>query len=129
MPEIKGILETSLYVNDLKVSETFYQKVLGLKTIAAEKGRTVAMQISFTQILLLFKKKASVDYAVPHDGDGQLHLAFIIDDDKFESWEKYLLDKEIKIEHRKLTESGGRSLYFRDPDGHLIELATAAVWK
>ena len=25
-------------------------------------------------------------------------------------------------------EAGGRSLYFRDPDGHLLELATPGVW-
>ena len=26
-------------------------------------------------------------------------------------------------------ELGGRSLYFRDPDGHLLELATPGVWE
>jgi len=34
----------------------------------------------------------------------------------------------IPIEDRKTWDRGGQSIYFRDPDGHLLELATPGVW-
>jgi catechol 2,3-dioxygenase-like lactoylglutathione lyase family enzyme len=34
----------------------------------------------------------------------------------------------VTIEARNNWERGGRSIYFRDPDGHLLELATPGLW-
>ena len=34
----------------------------------------------------------------------------------------------IAIEEKKKWERGGQSLYYRDPDRHLIELATPGTW-
>ena len=34
----------------------------------------------------------------------------------------------VAIEGRNDWERGGRSIYFRDPDGHLLELATPGLW-
>jgi catechol 2,3-dioxygenase-like lactoylglutathione lyase family enzyme len=80
-------------------------------------------------VLLLFKKKLSAELPLsPHDGDGQLHLAFAIDKSELSAWEEWLAQNGIAIEERKEWERGGVSLYFRDPDGHLLELATPGVW-
>ena len=34
----------------------------------------------------------------------------------------------IAIEGRTTWKRGGESIYFRDPDGHLLELATPGLW-
>ena len=79
-------------------------------------------------MLLLFKKGASREIASPHDGDGELHLAFAIDAEELAGWEAWLAENRIAIEEKKRWELGGQSLYFRDPDRHLIEVASPGVW-
>ena len=44
-------------------------------------------------------------------------------------WETRLGEKGIAIEGRTQWARGGQSLYFRDPDGHLLELATPGIWQ
>jgi catechol 2,3-dioxygenase-like lactoylglutathione lyase family enzyme len=79
-------------------------------------------------VLLLFKKSASRDITSPHDGDGELHLAFAISSAELSNWESWLEQKGIPVEEKHPWELGGWSLYFRDPDRHLLELATPGVW-
>jgi catechol 2,3-dioxygenase-like lactoylglutathione lyase family enzyme len=64
----------------------------------------------------------------PHGGEGRLHLAFAIAADSLDDWKDRLAGHGITIESVVLPERGGTSLYFRDPDGHLIELATPGLW-
>jgi catechol 2,3-dioxygenase-like lactoylglutathione lyase family enzyme len=81
------------------------------------------------QLLLLFKKGASAQLPkTPHDGDGRLHLAFAIPAAELEAWEARLREQRIDLIDRVTWERGGISLYFRDPDGHLVEFATPGVW-
>jgi len=127
-PESGGILESSLYVSDVAVSAHFYEKIFGFRMISDFGGRGCAMSAGERQVLLLFKKGASRDITSPHDGDGELHIAFAIDRDKLASWESWLAENGLAIEERKEWEAGGVSLYFRDPDRHLLEVATPGVW-
>ncbi len=124
MPELTGLLESSLYVDDLDRSARFYQAVFGFAPIATDPGRLIALGVRDRQVLLLFKKRGSLD----HDGDGRLHLAFAVPESALDEWEARLAQHGIVIEQRKTWDRGGRSLYFRDPDGHLLELATPGVW-
>jgi catechol 2,3-dioxygenase-like lactoylglutathione lyase family enzyme len=80
------------------------------------------------QVLLLFKKGASRAIQSPHDGDGELHLAFAIAAAQLSDWESWLQRNSIEVEERREWDAGGRSVYFRDPDRHLIELATPGTW-
>jgi catechol 2,3-dioxygenase-like lactoylglutathione lyase family enzyme len=64
----------------------------------------------------------------PHDGDGELHLAFAIPAPELANWEAWLTENEIAVAEKRTWEFGGQSLYFRDPDRHLIEVATPGVW-
>ena len=43
-------------------------------------------------------------------------------------WESWLQTRGIAVEEKRQWELGGWSVYFRDPDRHLIELATPGVW-
>lgn len=127
-PAVKGVLETSLYVEDLDRSERFYQMIFGFETIDRDPGRLNALSVGGRQVLLLFKKGASADAEVPTDGSGELHLTFAIPAQELEAWEKWLAQNGIPIEQKRGWDRGGQSLYFRDPDRHLLELATPGVW-
>lgn len=127
-PTTGGILESSLYVSDLARSVRFYQETFGFSVITDFGPRGCAMQAGPHQVLLLFKKGASREITSPHDGDGELHLAFAISAAELTPWESWLAQKGIPVEEKRSWELGGWSLYFRDPDRHLLELATPGTW-
>ena len=64
----------------------------------------------------------------PHEGDGELHLAFAIPPAELPRCESWLQQRGIAVEEKRPWESGGWSLYSRDPDRHLLELATPGTW-
>jgi catechol 2,3-dioxygenase-like lactoylglutathione lyase family enzyme len=80
------------------------------------------------QVLLLFKKGGSRSLESPHDGDGELHIAFPTAANDLPNWESWLAENEIAIEEKRTWDGGGRSIYFRDPDRHLLELVTPGTW-
>jgi catechol 2,3-dioxygenase-like lactoylglutathione lyase family enzyme len=137
MLRIDRVLETALYVDDMDRAVEFYQRVFGFAVLArsAEPDRLTALDIGGTQVLLLCKKGASLQAVVtsggkipPCDGSGNSHLAFPVAVSQLEDWEKRLLENGIAIESKVHWERGGQSLYFRDPDGNSLELATPGLW-
>ena len=137
MLRIDRVLETALYVEDMGRAVEFYQRVFGFAVLArsTEHDRLTALDIGGAQVLLLCKKRASVQAVVtpggeipPCDGSGNSHLAFPIALSQLDAWEKHLLDNGIAIESKVQWERGGQSLYFRDPGGNLLELATPGLW-
>jgi catechol 2,3-dioxygenase-like lactoylglutathione lyase family enzyme len=134
IPRLNGILETALYVDDLTRAARFYEDVLGLASMTGD-GRFRAYDVAGRSVLLLFQRGATLETVTipggtipPHDGHGPLHMAFAISADELSSWEKRLSEHGIEIEGRTRWSRGGDSIYFRDPDGHLIELATPGLW-
>jgi catechol 2,3-dioxygenase-like lactoylglutathione lyase family enzyme len=127
-PTTNGILESSLYVADVARSTHFYEKIFGFRVITDFGERGCAIEAGTRQVLLLFKKGGSRHIESPHDGDGELHIAFAIAPSELESWQAWLAENGIAVEESCTWELGGHSLYFRDPDRHLLELATSGVW-
>jgi catechol 2,3-dioxygenase-like lactoylglutathione lyase family enzyme len=127
-PQSEGLLESSLYVDDVVRSALFYEKIFGFRVISDFGERGCAMQAGKRQVLLLFKKGGSRSIESPHDGDGELHVAFAIAASELMSWEAWLAENGISVEEKRTWDLGGQSVYFRDPDRHLIEIATPGVW-
>jgi catechol-2,3-dioxygenase len=127
-PKSEGLLESSLYVDDVAGSARFYQKIFGFPMISDFGERGCAMAAGNRQILLLFKKGGSRHIQSAHDGDGELHVAFAIPTAELANWEAWLAENEIAVEEKRTWELGGESLYFRDLDRHLVEIATPGVW-
>ena len=134
MPTIKTLIETSLYVDDLGRAKEFYVRVMELKLLRADH-RMCAFSVGDANVLLLFQRGTSIETVVmpngtipPHDGHGPLHIAFAIGSDELAEWEARLAAHDIAIEGRTRWSRGGESVYFRDPDGHLLELATPGLW-
>jgi catechol 2,3-dioxygenase-like lactoylglutathione lyase family enzyme len=133
-PKIAGVLETALYVEDLDRAAAFYEDVLGLKLINKDQ-RFAGYMAGPRSVLLLFKRGSTLETVhlpggtiPPHDGQGTLHVAFAIDADALAPWEAHLGTHDIAIEGRTDWPRGGKSIYFRDPDNHLLELATPGLW-
>ena len=127
-PKTDGILESSLYVSDVSRSVRFYEELFGFRVISEFGERGCAMQAGISQVLLLFKKGSSRAIQSPHDGDGELHVAFATASTELANWEAWLQTRGIVIEEKRAWKLGGCSLYFRDPDRHLLELATPGTW-
>ena len=131
---VTGILETALHVGDLEAAIAFYQRLFGFEVMARD-NRFCAFNVAGRDVLLLFKRGASIrpmpvpgGVIPPHDGQGRLHTAFSIPAADLPGWEKRLADQGIAIESTVTWPERGRSLYFRDLDGHLLELATPGIW-
>ncbi|MBX9776059.1 MAG: VOC family protein [Xanthobacteraceae bacterium] len=134
MPQLDAVLETALYVDDLDRAVRFYRDVLELKPLYQD-SRLTAFSVGDRNVLLLFPRGGSLDTVhmpggtiPPHDGSGPLHIAFAIAKDELPKWEQRLGASNIAIEGRTTWKRGGESIYFRDPDGHLLELATPGLW-
>ncbi|HKB05700.1 MAG TPA: VOC family protein [Gemmataceae bacterium] len=128
VPALNGLFETSLYVADPDRSARFYESLCGFSEVD-RSDRLIALAVADRQLLLLFKKGASIKSPYPaHDGQGELHLAFAIPATDLAAWETRLREHGVAVVERRQWPRGGISLYFRDPDGHLIELATPGVW-
>ena len=137
MREIDRVLEIALYVEDMGRAVEFYRRVFRFAVLAksTEPDRLTALDVGKTQVLLLSKKGASVEAVAtpggkipPCDGGGNSHLAFPIDTSELKDWEKRLGENGVVTESTVRWDRGGQSLYFRDPDGNLLELATPGVW-
>lgn len=134
MPKLDGILETALYTDDMDRARAFYEGVLELRPIFQDQ-RLTAYGVASRSVLLLFKRGSATQTvtmpggSIPgHDGAGPLHVAFAIGKDELAKWERHLAERGIAIEGATNWSRGGRSVYFRDPDGHLLELATPGLW-
>jgi catechol 2,3-dioxygenase-like lactoylglutathione lyase family enzyme len=134
MPELLGVLETSLYVDAFERACPFYEQVLGLNSIYRD-ARLCAYDVGGRCVLLLFLRGGSLEPShlpggtvPPHDGRGPIHIAFSVGPDALANWEARLAEAGVAIESRVKWPRGGESIYFRDPDGHVLELATPGLW-
>lgn len=129
-PRVNGILETSLYVQSAARSAEFYQRVFGFEIIELdgehldENTRLCVMRAGDRDVLLLFTRGGTSDT----DATGSIHIAFGIARSDLAHWETWLMEQGITVESRKTWKYGAEALYFRDPDGHLLEVVTPGVW-
>lgn len=134
-PPIEGIVETILYVADMAPAVAFYRDELGLEPMTGDPTRFQSFRVGKGQVLLLFKRGGALQptrvpggVIPPHDGGGSHHLGFAVTSAAYDAWLDRLRGRGITIESEAKWERGGRSLYFRDPDGHLLELVTPGIW-
>src|SRR6516164_7413438 len=98
--KLERVIETCLYVDDLDRAASFYEQVLGLTALTSD-ARFRAYDVGGQSVLLLFRRGATLETVRMPGGT---------------------------IEGRTDWSRSGHSIYFRDPDGHLLELATPGLW-
>lgn len=133
-PQIGGVFETALYVDDMSRAVDFFANVLGL-AVMLQTDRLTAFDAGGHSVLLVFARGASRADTVGergivpgHDGAGPLHMALRISADAYDAWKTRLETHGVPLRGEMSWPAGGRSLYFEDPDGHVLELATPGLW-
>jgi catechol 2,3-dioxygenase-like lactoylglutathione lyase family enzyme len=128
------VLETAVYCDHLPRTIAFYRDLLDADPML-EVERVAAFDAGEGTVLLLFQRGAcehpfdTPGGVVPgHTSTGPAHLAFAIDKAEVRAWLDRLELLHIPIESRVDWPRGGHSIYFRDPDGRSVELATPGTW-
>jgi catechol 2,3-dioxygenase-like lactoylglutathione lyase family enzyme len=108
-----GLLHIALLTRDLKKTEQFYTKVLGLRVAFRVPSNMVFLRTTGSRDLINFvgsKKRVSPN-------DTLQHFGFKTTKAGLTELEKKLKETAIEIEGRR----GKHAIYFRDPNGYLIE--------
>ncbi len=127
---VEQVLETCLYVDDLRAAEEFYSRVLGLELYSRVEGRHVFFRCG-DGVFLLFdpaETERPGGQVPTHGARGPGHVAFRMEDDELDAWREQLVSRGVEIEAEVAWPSGGRSLYFRDPSGNSVDLTTPLTW-
>jgi catechol 2,3-dioxygenase-like lactoylglutathione lyase family enzyme len=134
MLKARRVLETGVYCDDLARTTEFYRALLALEPMTATE-RVVSFDAGEGTILLLFHRGVcDQPFQLPgglvpgHVGTGPAHFAFAIDREDVPMWVERLGTLNIAVESRVDWPRGGHSIYFRDPDGRSVELATPGIW-
>jgi catechol-2,3-dioxygenase len=118
-----------LYAQDLAEAATFYQGVLGLEML--RQHELVLVFDCGPGVLLIFdpEKARQPSRNVPsHGTEGAGHLAFSIQSADIDAWREHLVRNGIEIE-MEIDRGRAYSIYFRDPAGNSLELATPGLWR
>ena len=131
--QVRGIVETCINVAEINRAREFYQSLFGFDAMVGD-DRFCAFRVG-TDVLLLFTYGVTVEPVVvsggvipPHETSGRGHFAFAISPNELAAWRTRLRERGLEIESEVRWERGGTSLYFRDLDDNLLELATPGVW-
>ena len=128
MPPLE-VLETCLCVDDLAAAERFYSQVLGLAFHSRQEGRHVFFRCGRGMLLLFNPDQSSQPGEIPpHGTRGAGHVAFAAAETDLPAWRTHLEAHGVPIERLHSWPGGGHSLYFRDPAGNSLELATPTIW-
>lgn len=128
--EIKKVLETSVYCRNLKAAEEFYGEVLGLPLYSKSAGRHLFFRCG-QGMLLIFNPDSTLtsEGRLPaHGCSGPGHIALAIAPEELTGWKERLRQFHVEIEAEISWPGGGRSLYFRDPEGNSLELTSPQIW-
>ncbi len=114
-----------LTVADVEATAAFYARVLGMERRVFGEGR-VALHFGQQKINLHEAGGATADIVAQTPTPGSADLCFIASDAMADVL-GHLLDSDVKLEEGPIARTGAtgpiESVYFRDPDGNLIEVS------
>lgn len=114
---IKGLNHITFAVADIDRATEFYTQVLGARVLV--KGeKTVYMDLAGIWLALNLDPGAKA-------ADTYTHIAFSVAEEDVGTYRLRLQERGIPLRRDRTRDPReGQSLYFRDPDGHLLELHT-----
>ena len=126
-----GVLEATLYHDGggREAVERFYGDLLGLPKVAGwENG--VAFRVG-AGVLLLFDRERLAERPGPiadHGSSGPGHVCLQAAAGGYGRWREHLEAAGVEIVHDSDWGGRGRSFYFKDPPGNLLEIADCDFW-
>lgn len=124
MISIDGVDHLVLTVADVERSADFYERILGMRPVSFPDDRRA---VSFgVQSIKLHPASDLVEPTATHPVPGSANLCFVTGNALSEVQE-HLRSHDVRIEEGPVSRTGAQgpitSLYLRDPDGNLIEIA------
>ena len=111
--ESRGIAHVGLKVSDIEKSRKFYREILGFKDELRQPG--VVYFPSGPDRLVVYDE---------NHGTSDFHFGFNVDTlEQVKEWRDWLGSKNVTI-IEDMTEDKHRSIKFKDPDGHWIEISS-----
>lgn len=130
-PNIAGILETALYHGgrEREDMERFYGQLLGL-TAVARWDDGIAFRAGAGVLLIFDRERLAVrsEPIADHGTDGPNHACLLAAGDAYEQLRDRVAAADVEIVHDQQWPRGGRSFYFKDPAGNLLEVADRDIW-
>lgn len=126
------VLETCVYAEDLDAAFNFYSNVLELKLHSRATGRHLFFHCGSGMVLIFNPAEtasAHPDEIPSHGSQGSEHVCWAVERADLPLWREKLVAHRVEIEHEQRWENGARSIYFRDPAGNSLELATPRLWE
>ena len=128
--ELRSLLEASLYY-DGEVEAAMadlYEQTLGLRVVAGwPDGKALRLGAA---VVLLFRRELLAEREGPiadHGATGPGHACFRVTEGDYDAW-RQRLEQRVDVVHDHEWPGGGRSFYFRDPAGNLLEIADRDLW-
>ncbi|UWQ08140.1 VOC family protein [Aliiroseovarius crassostreae] len=128
MPTVSTLDHLVLTVTNLQDTIRFYEDVMGMRAVSFHPadGSTRWALCFGSQKINLHPAKMPFDPKAAAPAPGSADLCFLSDRDLAE-WQAHLEQMAIPVEEGPVRRSGATgpilSLYLRDPDGNLIEVA------
>lgn len=128
---IHRIYETTVYARDVDATAAFYAEVLGLRPFEQYAGFAAVFKLDDGGVFLIFEpeRASAPGRTLPaHGARGPGHVAFSVTPDSLDAFVTTFRERGIEIEVDQTWDSGGRSVYVRDPAGNSVELVDGAAW-
>jgi catechol 2,3-dioxygenase-like lactoylglutathione lyase family enzyme len=130
-PRLEGVLETALYYDagQREAMERLYRDELGLPVVT-EWGDGTALRAGAGVVLLFDRDRLARrdEPAADHGSGGPGHVCLTAVGGDYEAWKDRLGRGGVSITHEQEWPRGGRSFYFKDPAGNLLEIADRDIW-
>jgi catechol 2,3-dioxygenase-like lactoylglutathione lyase family enzyme len=127
-PGLCGVLETVLYFSEEQRTAAFYGDVLGMRLLDREPGRSLFYRVGDSVFLLFRSERSLREGKLPaHGAHGPIHTCFRAPAEAYQTWKDHLRANGVGL-IKEVEWPRGRSFYFHDPDGNLLEIANADIW-
>jgi catechol 2,3-dioxygenase-like lactoylglutathione lyase family enzyme len=119
---IRAIDFTVIFVRDMAKMRNFYQGVLGFPLLRELSPKWIEYRLGDNTLALATPTRTAADAPTP-GGSASLQLAFKVSAVEVDQCADELLRQGVKLLSPPANQSfGHRTLFFRDPDGNLLEI-------
>jgi catechol 2,3-dioxygenase-like lactoylglutathione lyase family enzyme len=116
----------------------FYRDIFGFEQELRAEAIGVLCKPGWQALILFPRSIAQAPVLTPplasdgtipaHGGSGRMYVASSIRPEDLDPWKSRLVERGVKIESIVRWKRDGTSLFFRDPDQHLVELLSPGLW-
>jgi catechol 2,3-dioxygenase-like lactoylglutathione lyase family enzyme len=119
---IRAIDYTVIFVRDMAAMRHFYEGVLGFQVLRELSPKWIEYRLGNNTLALATPTRTAADAPTP-DGSASLQLAFKVSAVEVGQCAGELVRQGVKLVSPPTDQSfGHRTLFFRDPDGNLLEI-------